>query len=157
MLKRIKKIGRKILYRYKKPFYLQDITDEKGNHLSPQLPENIINFLIDIDGTICDDVPNEEPERMKTVEPYPDALETINKWYDEGHIITFFTARTEAHRKITEDWLKKHGFKYHGIIFGKPRGGNYHIIDNHIVRATRYKGKFTSFVEKEVTIKVFKE
>ncbi len=157
MLKKIKKLGRKIIYRYKKPYELIDLIDEKGNHLSPQLPDGVINFLIDIDGTICDDVPNEEPERMKTVAPYPDALKTINKWYDEGHIITFFTARTEAHRKITEEWLKKHGFKYHGIIFGKPRGGNYHIIDNHVVRATRYKGKFTELVEKEVTIKVFKD
>jgi len=157
MLKRIRKIGQKIVYRYKKRYELRDITDEKGNHLSPQLPEGIMNFLIDIDGTICDDVPNEEPWRMRTVEPYKDALETINKWYDEGHIITFFTARTEAHRKITEEWLKKHGFKYHGIIFNKPRGGNYHIIDNHIVRATRYKGKFTDLVDKNITIKVFKE
>lgn len=49
----------------------------------------MLNYLIDIDGTICDDVPNEEPERMGTCEPYPDALEILNKWYDEGHIITF--------------------------------------------------------------------
>ena len=45
--------------------------------------------MIDIDGTICDDIPNEEPERMATAELYPDALVTLNKWYDEGHIITF--------------------------------------------------------------------
>ena len=157
MIKHIRKIGKKIIYRYKKRYELRDITDEKGNHLSPQLPEGIMNFLIDIDGTICDDVPNEEPWRMKTVKPYPDALKTINRWYDEGHIITFFTARTEAHRKITEEWLRKHGFKYHGIIFNKPRGGNYHIIDNHIVRATQYKGKFTELIDKKVTIKVFKD
>ena len=24
------------------------------------------NYMIDIDGTICDDIPNEEPERMAT-------------------------------------------------------------------------------------------
>ena len=71
-------------------------------------------YLIDIDGTVCDDVPNEEPERMGTCEPYPDALEICNKWYEEGHIIFFFTSRTEAHRAYTEIWLKKHGFKYHG-------------------------------------------
>jgi len=35
---------------------------------------------------------------MVTAELYPDALEILNKWYDEGHIITFFTSRTEAHR-----------------------------------------------------------
>lgn len=38
---------------------------------------------------------------------------------------------------------------------GKPRGGNYHWIDNHIVKATRFHGKFTNLVEKEVKIEVF--
>lgn len=128
---------------------------ENGEHISPVLPEGIKNYLIDIDGTICDDIPNEEPERMLTAEVYPDALETLNRWYDEGHIIFFFTSRTEAHRTYTETWLNKHGFKYHGIIFGKPRGGNYHWIDNHLVKATRYRGKFTELIEKEVTIEVF--
>lgn len=31
---------------------------------------------------------------------------------------------------------------------GKPRGGNYHWVDNHLVKATRYNGKFTDLVEK---------
>ncbi len=126
-----------------------------GEQLSPILPEGIKNYLIDIDGTICDDIPNEEPERMVTAAVYPDALVTLNKWYDEGHIIFFFTSRTEAHRAVTEAWLQNHGFKYHGMLMGKPRGGNYHWIDNHLVKATRYKGKFTDLVDKEVTIQVF--
>ena len=126
-----------------------------GALLSPVLPEGIKNYLIDIDGTICDDIPNEEPERMVTAAVYPDALVTLNKWYDEGHIIYFFTSRTEDHRAVTEAWLQKHGFKYHGMVMGKPRGGNYHWIDNHLVKATRYNGKFTDLVDKEVTIQVF--
>jgi uncharacterized HAD superfamily protein len=131
------------------------IYNEKGELLSPVLNENIKNFLIDIDGTICDDIPNEEPERMVDTPPYSDAVEVINQWYDEGHIITFFTSRTEAHREITETWLKKCGFKYHGMVMGKPRGGNYHWIDNHIVRATRFKGKFTNLIKKQAEIEVF--
>jgi hypothetical protein len=133
---------------------LQQLT-VNGEHLSPILPEGIKNYLIDIDGTICDDIPNEEPDRMLTAEVYPDALITLNKWYDDGHIIFFFTSRTEEHRSSTEIWLKKHGFKYHGMLMGKPRGGNYHWIDNHLVKATRYRGKFTDLIEKEVTIEVF--
>jgi hypothetical protein len=128
---------------------------EAGLHISPILPEGIKNYLIDIDGTVGEDIPNEEPERMVTAEAYPDAIKTLNKWYDEGHIIFFFTSRTEAHREVTETWLKKHGFKYHGMVMGKPRGGNYHWIDNHLVKATRYRGKFTDLINKEVTIKVF--
>jgi hypothetical protein len=126
-----------------------------GEHLSPVLPDGIKNYLIDIDGTICDDIPNEEPERMATAKLYPDALVTLNKWYDEGHVIFFFTSRTEQHRIVTEKWLNEHGFKYHGMVMGKPRGGNYHWIDNHLVKATRYNGKFTDLVDKDVTIQVF--
>ena len=130
---------------------------EEGKKISPHLPPHIKNYLIDIDGTICEDIPNEEPERMVTARVFPDALEKINQWYDEGHIIFFFTSRTEAHREITESWLKKNGFRYHGIIVGKPRGGNYHWIDNHIVRATRFEGKFTDLIQKMRKIQVFKK
>ncbi|GER59401.1 LNS2 domain-containing protein [Patiriisocius marinus] len=130
---------------------------EAGETVSPVLPEGVKNYLIDIDGTITEDVPNEEPERMATCEPFPDALKTLNKWYDEGHLICFFTSRTEDHREVTETWLKKHGFNYHSLLMGKPRGGNYHWVDNHLVKATRYKGKFTDLVDKEVTIQVFEE
>ena len=129
---------------------------ENGKKISPVLPKGKKNFLIDIDGTICDDIPNEEPERMLTAEVYDGAQETVNKWYDEGHIITFFTSRLEEHREYTERWLKEHGFKYHSMLMGKPRGGNYHWIDNHIVRATRYEGRFTDLVEVEAKIQVFK-
>jgi len=128
---------------------------EDGKHLSPVLPSHVKNYLIDIDGTICDDIPNEEPERMETAELYLDALETINNWFDEGHIITFFTSRLEEHREVTENWLQKHGFNYHGMMMGKPRGGNYHWIDNHIVRATRFEGKFTNLVKETASIEVF--
>ena len=135
---------------------LKEAVGADGEKLSPILSEEIKNYLIDIDGTITDDVPNEEPERMVTCIPYHDALETLNKWYEEGHIITFFTSRTEEHRVVTEKWLKKHDFKYHGLLMNKPRGGNYHWIDNHIVRATRFKGKFTDLILKNKEIEVFK-
>ncbi|MDQ3141601.1 MAG: DUF2608 domain-containing protein [Bacteroidota bacterium] len=137
--------------------HLHIIKNEKGQALSPMLPESIKNYLIDIDGTICDDIPNEEPERMINVAAYPDALLVINKWYDEGHIICFFTSRTENLRSITEEWLNRNGFRFHSLLMGKPRGGNYHWIDNHIVRATRFMGKFTDFKKVIKEIDVFEE
>ena len=141
----------------KDPKNLKTVLDAKGENASPVLDNNTMNYLIDIDGTITDDIPNEEPERMKTANVYPDALETLNNWYDEGHYITFFTSRVEEHRQVTEAWLKENGFKYHGLLMGKPRGGNYHWVDNHIVRATRFSGKFTDLVEEEVKIQVFQK
>ena len=134
---------------------LNSLTGDDGHLVSPVLNAGCKNYLIDIDGTITDDVPNEEPERMSVVLPYSGAVDTLNKWFDDGHVITFFTSRTEDVRDITEAWLDKHGFKYHGLLMGKPRGGNYHWVDNHIVKATRYEGKWADLVEEERTIEVF--
>ena len=125
--------------------------------VSPVLPEGVKNYLIDIDGTITDDVPNEEPGRMITCLPFEGSVEIINTWYEEGHIITFFTSRTEEHREITKSWFNTHGFKYHNLLMNKPRGGNYHWIDNHIVRATRYNGKWSPMTKKITSIEVFEE
>jgi hypothetical protein len=134
---------------------LIDTVDEDGNKVSPVLPEGSKNYLIDIDGTVGEDIPNEEPERMATAEVYPDAVETINRWYSEGHHICFFTARTEDHREVTERWLTENNFQYHTLLMEKPRGGNYHWIDNHVVRATRYTSRFTDLVKRQVEIEVF--
>ena len=139
----------------KQKITLNSLIGDDGHLVSPVLNAGCKNYLIDIDGTITDDVPNAEPDRMSVVLPYEGAKETLNKWFDEGHVITFFTSRTEAVRDITEAWLDKHGFKYHGLLMGKPRGGNYHWVDNHIVKATRYEGKWADLVEEERTIEVF--
>ena len=136
---------------------LNELLDQKGKPASPTLPAEIKNYLIDIDGTITEDVPNEDPERMATCLPFPDALQTLNRWHADGHIITFFTSRTEEHRAVTEAWFDKHGFLYHGLLMGKPRGGNYHWVDNHIVRATRYEGTFSDLVREQAEIEVFKK
>lgn len=128
---------------------------QQETNISPVLPENVKNYLIDIDGTITEDVPNEDPERMKVVKPYEGSVELINGWYKEGHIITFFTSRGEELREITETWLKDNEYEYHHLLMNKPRGGNYHWIDNHIVRATRYNGKWTPLTTINAKIQVF--
>ena len=49
---------------------LKAATDKGGRPASPVLGEGVKNFLIDIDGTVTEDVPNEEPGRMATVLPF---------------------------------------------------------------------------------------
>lgn len=119
-------------------------------------------FIIDIDGTVCEHIGNEEgPERMRRARPFEDSIKEINRLYDEGHLICFFTARTDEHRRPTEEWLKRHGIRYHQVIFNKPRKlppySEYHFIDDAHVRATTFKGKFTKFVKKKVEIEAFEE
>jgi hypothetical protein len=136
---------------------MQMVLVQQDSNISPELAFGLKNYLIDIDGTVTEDVPNEQPERMSIVEPFEGSVEMINDWYKEGHIITFFTSRTDEHELVTKQWLDKWNFKYHNIIFNKPRGGNYHWIDNHIVRATRYNGKWSKLVNKTHNIEVFEE
>tara|TARA_R110002020_G_scaffold176078_3_gene368178 strand:+ start:154 stop:528 length:375 start_codon:yes stop_codon:yes gene_type:complete len=117
-------------------------------------------WLIDIDGTVCDDVPNETPELFETAGVYPDALDQVNKWYDAGDTVYFFTARLEEHRGVTEKWMEDNGFRYHGILFNKPRikeGQTYHWVDNRPVKATQYIGTFGDMVKETREIEVFNE
>ncbi len=118
-------------------------------------------FLVDIDGTICEDIPNEAGcEAMAKAKPFPDAIKWVNKRHAEGNYICFFTARrSDEHKEVTDEWLKKQGLKYDQVIYNKPRRtkelNQYHLIDNVSVRATKYEGKFTEFKKKNFDIEVF--
>ncbi len=99
-------------------------------------------YLVDIDGTISDDIKNEESHLYKDAGVLPHSKEVLNKWYDEGNTITFFTARVEEDRQVTEEWLKDNGYKYNGLIMNKPRikdGQEYIWIDNRPVSGIVYK------------------
>ena len=117
-------------------------------------------FLIDIDGTIClPDIKNEDAHLFPTAKVIQGSLEQINKWFDEGNTITFFTAREEKDRDVTTKWLHENGFKFHGLVMGKPRCLNlddeYVWIDNRKVRAVTYLGTWSELTEVDARIKVF--
>lgn len=117
-------------------------------------------FLIDIDGTICDDIKNEDSHLYPTANHFPNALDIINKWYDEGNVITFFTARESKDREVTETWLKEKGFKYHGLVMDKPRikdDQEYVWIDNRKVRAITYLGTWSELKEVDAKIQTFQK
>ena len=98
--------------------------------------------MIDIDGTVSEDIPNEESHRFLEAKVLEGSVKAVNKLYkSKNNYITFFTARTESHREITEKWLNNNGFKYHGLLMGKPRGGNYIWIDNLDVKGIKYDKK----------------
>jgi uncharacterized HAD superfamily protein len=107
-------------------------------------------YLIDIDGTICDDIRNEESHLYSTAKPFEGSKEEINKLYDEGNKIVFFTARENKDREITIEWLNNNGFKYHDLIMDKPRIKGYDEyvwIDNHPTRGITYTGSWSPIVE----------
>lgn len=78
-------------------------------------------YVIDIDGTIC----TQEKDYGKAI-PFKERIKGVNKLFDKGHKIIFFTARGTMTginwRRITKAQLKRWGVKYHKLIFGKPEG-----------------------------------
>ena len=97
-------------------------------------------YYIDIDGTICEDIPKKGKDEAtyRSQQPFYKRIEQINKLYDEGHTIVFYTARGlksgrgEPHyRPITEQQLKEWGCKYHELCF-KGHNGDYFIDDRGI-------------------------
>ncbi|MDD3296570.1 MAG: SDR family oxidoreductase [Candidatus Omnitrophica bacterium] len=76
-------------------------------------------YCIDIDGTIC----NICKDYGKAA-PYLDRIEKINKLYDKGHTIVYFSARGSTTgldwSELTKKQFKKWNVKYHKLILGKP-------------------------------------
>ena len=78
---------------------------------------NKLVYIIDLDGTVWEDIPNEVAHNdTATAKIFDNAIEWINKKYDEGNYICLFTARTEALKKVTEDKLNSIELKYHQLM-----------------------------------------
>lgn len=85
-------------------------------------------IFIDIDRTICyiPDGPGsseDNPDYSKAL-PMTGNIRKANRLYEEGHEITYWTARGS---KTGKDWegttriqLEKWGAKYHHLMMGKP-------------------------------------
>tara|TARA_B100001057_G_scaffold83975_1_gene79773 strand:+ start:7672 stop:7965 length:294 start_codon:yes stop_codon:yes gene_type:complete len=77
-------------------------------------------YYVDIDHTIFD-TQGMDYEGSK---PILDRIEKINKLYDEGHTIVYWTARGSGSGKdwseVTKEQFKRYGVKHHTLKFGKP-------------------------------------
>lgn len=106
-----------------------------------------MRYTIDIDGTIC--VPGSTNETRYTgAVPIQERIDRINQLYDEGHYITYLTARGMgrfqnsrmlAHREFfdfTYNQLRDWGCKFHELHLGKPSGDYY--IDDKGVNANEF-------------------
>lgn len=91
-------------------------------------------YLFDIDGTICH---TPESRRYEDATPIQERIDVINKLYDNGNVIKYFTARGSTTgldwRELTERQFHGWGVKYHELIFGKPHTDI--IVDNIAVNA----------------------
>ena len=87
-----------------------------------------MKYVIDIDGTIC----KEEGDVIGR-EPYKNRILQINKLYDEGHEITYWTARGSVTGidwgLETEIQLEDWGCKYHKLSVGEKPAYDLLICD----------------------------
>ena len=77
--------------------------------------------FVDIDETIC--ISPEDRDYTKA-EPIKKNIKKINKKYDNGDTIVYWTARGTGSgidwREVTEKQFESWGVKYHDLRFGKP-------------------------------------
>ena len=80
-----------------------------------------MTIIVDIDETICRTSDSREYERS---EPILENIEKINKLYDEGHRIIYWTARGTNSgvdwNDLVHEQLNRWGAKYHEASCGKP-------------------------------------
>ena len=78
-------------------------------------------FYIDIDDTICSH--SKDLDYSKAT-PKLKRIQKINRLYDQGNTIVYWTARGTGSgigwREVTEKQFKDWGVKYHELKFGKP-------------------------------------
>lgn len=90
-------------------------------------------YVFDIDGTIC----NNTYGKYENAIPVSDRINFINKLYENGNKIIFFTARGmktynadikkvyDIYYEFTKNQLKSWNVKYHELLLGKPQGDLY--------------------------------
>jgi hypothetical protein len=105
-----------------------------------------MKYVVDIDGTICENGTCEGCKYEGSV-PHLERIEKINKLYDEGHTIWYFTARgmskDPAPSQATKKWynltkmqLDIWGCKYHHLVMGKPSADHY--IDDKAINSNDF-------------------
>jgi hypothetical protein len=94
-------------------------------------------YLIDIDNTITET----QGDDYLNAQPIQERIDKINKLYDEGHIIWYWTARGAESGKdffpLTFTQLKEWECKYHHLTF-KP-SANFIIDDKNILLKDFFK------------------
>ena len=98
-------------------------------------------LYVDIDETICMSPDDRDYAKAKPIEKN---IDKINKLYDDGNVITYWTARGTGSgidwRDVTEKQFDKWGVKYHDLKFGKPIYDLF-VDDKNINSETFFKGE----------------
>lgn len=107
------------------------------------------SFIVDIDGTLCPIKKKEE--RYEDLVPYPEMVEKLKYYKENGAKITLFTSRNmnsyqgnlglinKYTAEVLLEWLKKWEIPYDEIIYGKPWPGHKGFyVDDRTVRPDEF-------------------
>lgn len=98
-------------------------------------------IYVDIDETICE---SPEDRNYANATPLQERIDRINKLYDEGNRIVYWTARGAVSGidwvRVTMDQFKEWGVKYHQVKFNKPAYDLF-IDDKNINSETYFSDK----------------
>jgi mannose-6-phosphate isomerase-like protein (cupin superfamily) len=98
-----------------------------------------MNIFIDIDSTICNTDETKGVDKYTHSTPIYERIEKANRLYDEGNIVTYWTARgslsNNNYEELTKNQLKEWGCKYHKLLLGKPSYDLYIDDKSHNVDA----------------------
>ena len=101
-------------------------------------------IYVDIDETICD-TPGDDVRDYYSSTPRPETILKVNKLYDDGNRIVYWTARGSRSGKdwykLTESQLESWGAKYHELRCDKPYYDVFY--DDKNMRRTNYDFYFT--------------
>lgn len=106
-----------------------------------------MRYVFDIDGTICT---KKDEDDYKDSRPMQARIAFVNKLYESGNHITYFTARGMGRHNnnqllaiqefytVTQTQLESWGAKYHNLVLGKPSADLYvddkGISDEHFFK-----------------------
>lgn len=83
-------------------------------------------IYVDIDDTIADFAIGDSKTNYYLARPIPINIEKVNKLYDEGHTIIYYTARSSVsvhkrkeYTELTIKQLNEWGCKYHDVSVGE--------------------------------------
>jgi quercetin dioxygenase-like cupin family protein len=90
-----------------------------------------MKYYVDIDGTICavDTSCSNTLTRYQNASPIHERINRVNSLYEEGHQITYWTARGGESgldlEELTRKQLTSWGCKFHKLLMGKPSYDTY--------------------------------
>jgi hydroxymethylpyrimidine pyrophosphatase-like HAD family hydrolase len=103
-------------------------------------------IYVDIDETIANRPERDCIDYTETI-PLPENIAKINKLYDDGHKIVYWTARGSGTgidwQEITEKQFEEWGVKYHELILKKPL---YNVfIDDRNINAYEFFDNYNEY------------